>query len=270
MDSLAREVCGSCDICCKNKTRVGQKYGLLSQLGPAKEPFEIMSLDTIGGFAGNPSSKRYFHLLVDHFTRYAFASTSKHQTTEDFIKLINKIQDKRPIKTLLTDQYPGINSEKFRQHMKNLNIQLIFTVVDCPFSNGLNERLNQTLVNRIRCKQNEKKTRAWTKIADECIEEYNRTDHSVTGYSPEYLLYGKTDPIAPEELIEKSNLPRDKEIAFKNSLRYHEYNKKLVDKYRKHYDFKIGDYVYVESKSKLNRKYIYIEYKNEKLLKKEI
>ena len=30
-----------------------------------------MSLDTIGGFGGNGSNKRYLHLLVDHFSRYA-------------------------------------------------------------------------------------------------------------------------------------------------------------------------------------------------------
>lgn len=32
---------------------------------------------------------------------------------------------------------------------------MVFTVVDAPFFNGLNEKLNQTLVNKIRCKINE-------------------------------------------------------------------------------------------------------------------
>ncbi|CAB0028389.1 unnamed protein product, partial [Trichogramma brassicae] len=39
------------------------------------------------------------------------------------------------------------------------NIQNIFTAVDCPFSNGQNERTNQTLVNAIRCKIFENKAR---------------------------------------------------------------------------------------------------------------
>ncbi|VVC30482.1 Hypothetical protein CINCED_3A012389 [Cinara cedri] len=42
------------------------KYGLMSQLGPATKPFEIVSIDTIGGFDGRRSTKRYLHLLVDH------------------------------------------------------------------------------------------------------------------------------------------------------------------------------------------------------------
>lgn len=54
---------------------------------------------------------------------------------------------------LLADQYPAINSKKFFNYFKE-NIELIFTATDAPFSNGLNEKLNQTLVNRIRCMLN--------------------------------------------------------------------------------------------------------------------
>ena len=48
-----------------------RRSGLLGFFGPATRPFQIMSLDTIGGFGGNGSNKRYLHLLVDHFSRYA-------------------------------------------------------------------------------------------------------------------------------------------------------------------------------------------------------
>jgi len=53
---------------------------------------------------------------------------------------------------------------------------MVFTAVDAPFSNGLNERLNQTLVNKIRCRinENDKKT-ALTTIANKCVEKYNET-----------------------------------------------------------------------------------------------
>ena len=41
-----------CEVCIKNKLRKSQDYGKLGHLGPASQPFQIMSLDTIGGFAG--------------------------------------------------------------------------------------------------------------------------------------------------------------------------------------------------------------------------
>lgn len=142
--------CKSSKTCMRNKSRIGCFKAPLSQLGPAKEPLEIVSLDTIGGFKGNKSSKKYLHLLVDHFTRFAYILTSKTQTAKDFINLIKKVQKDGNIQVLLTDQYPGINSAHFKQFVNKQKISLIFTAEDCAFSNGLNERTNQTLVNRIR------------------------------------------------------------------------------------------------------------------------
>ena len=49
----------------------------MSHLEPATRSFEIVSIDTIGVFGGSRSTKKYLHLLVYHFTRYAFIVTSK-------------------------------------------------------------------------------------------------------------------------------------------------------------------------------------------------
>lgn len=121
------------------------------------------------------------HLLVDHFTRYAWITTSKGQSGQDFVNLLQLVANQNKILILLADQYTGINSEIFKRYLKKMGIQLVFTCIDCPNSNGLNERLNQTLVNRIRCKINtQEKKRAWTTLAKECVNEYNRTIHSST------------------------------------------------------------------------------------------
>jgi Integrase core domain. len=74
----------------KNKSRGQDKIGLMSYLGPARKPFEVVSIDTIGGFGGSRSTKKYLHLLVDHFTRFAYIVTSKTQNSSDFIKLTEK------------------------------------------------------------------------------------------------------------------------------------------------------------------------------------
>lgn len=86
----------------------------MSHLGPAKRPFEIISIDTVGGFGGSRSTKKYLHLLVDHFTRYAWIETSRTQSANDFIKLVGRITKDDKIGMALTDQYPGINSKEFK------------------------------------------------------------------------------------------------------------------------------------------------------------
>jgi len=254
-----KKVCRNCEICIRNKSRGQEKYGLMSQLGPATRPFEIMSIDTIGGFGGQRSTKRYLHLLVDHFTRYALILTSKTQSATDFIKLANKVLETDKIGIILTDQYPGLNSREFKEFLKKNNVKLIYTAVNAPFSNGLNERLNQTLINKIRCKINEKGgKKAWTTIAKECIDRYNKTEHTVTGFTPKYLLDGTDTSILPDEIKKqndnKENWIKDRELALGRTKKSHEYNKKIFDKNRKNHCFNTGYLVYIENGNKLNRK----------------
>lgn len=255
---IIRQTCIKCEVCIKNKSRGQHKFGFLSQLGPAKEPYEIMSIDTIGGFGGSRSTKKHLHLLVDHFTRYATIITSKTQSANDFIKLVKNVGEHEQIGKILTDQNPGINSTDFKKFLKDNKIPLIFTAVNAPFSNGLNERVNQTLVNRIRCKINDsKRKKAWTTIAQECVQKYNEAVHTVTKFSPKYLLKGVITTLLPKELSKENqhtDLEKDRLKALQNSIKYHEYNKTVYDKNRKKYDFQVGEMVYVENGNRLNRK----------------
>jgi len=159
MDTIIHQFYSTCAICIKNKSRRSQQIGLLSKLGPATKPNEIMSIDSVGSFGGSRSTKKYLHILADAFTRYAFISTSKGQNTRDFISLIDPIAKQHQIKIILADQYTGINSNEVKDY-----ITLVFTSVDGSESNGLNERLDQTIVNRIRCEINNGENRAWSKI----------------------------------------------------------------------------------------------------------
>jgi len=120
----------------------------------------------------------------------------------------------------------------------------------------LNERLNQTLVNKVRCAINEEKNKcAWTTKAHKYVDKYNETEHTVTG--PKYLLLGEDTSVLPEELKKKKNskhLENDRTIAFQNSKKNHDYNKKLYDKNRLDYKFNVGELVYIENGNRLNRK----------------
>lgn len=252
------KICNTCEVCKKNKSRGQHIFGSMSQLGPASKAFEIVSIDTIGGFGGNRSTKKYLHLLVDHFTRYAFVSTSKTQNSHDFIQLVKTVLEIGKIKTILTDQYPGLNAKEFKDYLNEQEIQIIYTAVNAPFSNGLNERLNQTIVNKIRCRINEEnKKRAWTTIARECVDTYNRLEHTITRFTPEYLLHGTNTSNIPEELKTRKtgeDWKKDKELALERTIKSHKYNKNLFDKNKEYHEFNAGDMVYIENGNKLNRK----------------
>ena len=154
MDRIVDKFCKHCEICIKNKSRTRRPIGFMSKLGPARKPFEIMSFDTVGGFSNNNSLKKYIHILIDHFSRAVFMSTSKTQRSGDIITLIDSTGETDSIKIILAERYPVMSSKEVQEYARKKNIKLIFTSTDCPSSNGLNERVNQTLVNSIRCKIN--------------------------------------------------------------------------------------------------------------------
>ncbi|GFW57003.1 transposon Tf2-6 polyprotein [Trichonephila clavipes] len=57
-------------------------YGLLEEVPVAGKPFEVMSLDTVGGFKYHNSQKKYLHIALDNATRYAWAFPSKTNRPE--------------------------------------------------------------------------------------------------------------------------------------------------------------------------------------------
>lgn len=112
--------------------------------------------------------------------------------------------------------------------MQEKVVQVVFTAIDHASSNGLIER-GQTLVNRIRCKINAHKS--WA--TKECTEEYNRTTHTVTRFAPNYLLFGQKTNLCPIDLI-VNDLEKHRKLAFENSTRNFEWNKKRVDQVKKY------------------------------------
>lgn len=94
--------CSKCVICIKYKTRKGRKCGSSGHLGQATKAFEIRLLGTLGGFGGRRSTKQYLHLLVDHFTRYAYIYTLPNQTGNEIIRLLNSVHQDNYSWTLLT------------------------------------------------------------------------------------------------------------------------------------------------------------------------
>lgn len=256
MTRLVLSFCKTCSVCIMNKSRRARIHAKLGFLGPAARPYEVMSLDTIGGFSSKSSSVRYIHLLVDHFSRHTWILCSKGQTAREMISLVDSIQQHHPIGTLLTDQYGGLLSKEFRSYCSKSHIHHIYTAVDSASSNGLNERVNQTLVNKIRCLKNDPSLSSrtnWTTIAKHCVLQYNSTPHSVTSFSPSYLLTGIPSSPVPSVLIDPPSYESDKLLAIENTIKYHEYNKLLYDQNKLDVTFKVGDLVYVSNGNKLNR-----------------
>lgn len=247
-NQIAINVVNGCDICKRGKKQV-KKLGQIGQIGPAKKPFEIIHIDTKGGFSDPKNKLRYCHLAIDMFSRYVWARTSDGQMAKDFIKLIDLIkQDGKP-EMIVTDRYGALKSEALKQKMIAEGIKQIFTPTAHPQSNGMVERIGQTLVEKLRCKKIIEPTRSWSVLAKQAIEEYNLTIHCATGYTPAFLLKGYD----PDELYIGKDLAEIRELAFTNSQNSHKEAVKRINKKQKAITFEEGDMVYANLADELNK-----------------
>lgn len=171
--------------------------------------------------------------------------------TQNFIRLINSVLREHHIETLLTNNYGGLLSREYVNFLKEKDIDNFYTAVNNAASNGINERLNQTLVNRIRRRVYESKGKsACYTITHRCMKTYNDTIYSSTRFSPNYLMYGISDFSLPLSSSCESNFFS----AFQNSMKSHLANKYRIDRNKREADLKVKNMVHIENENKLNRR----------------
>ncbi|GFX98330.1 retrovirus-related Pol polyprotein from transposon 17.6 [Trichonephila clavipes] len=212
----------------------------------AEEPFEMISLDTVGGFNYHNSQKKYLHIVLDHATRYAWTFPSKSVTSETYTNCLKQIFSIQCPKQLLSDRNAAFTSSKFKKFLKHHNIRQLLTSANRSQCNGKNERVNQTLVAKLRCKVNSTTKTPWTKLLEQVTYEYNNSPHDVTGFPPAYLMFGTLPYDSPLPNQVKLNYPpiqQARQIAVNRTIKHHKINKQRYDKHYVDAKFKVGDLV---------------------------
>ncbi|UYV67046.1 K02A2.6-like, partial [Cordylochernes scorpioides] len=236
----------TCPTCQLTKRPLGPTYGELSQPPEAKEPFDLLYLDTIAGFAKYGNTKIYLHVVVDHFSRYAWTYPSKSISIITYQQVLKRVlQDGSP-KRLLTDRAPAFTSPKFRSFLLNRNIYPLLTTSNNPQANGLCERLNATLTGKLRLLHLENPKIAWTKLVKRVTIIYNKTPHSTTGFPPIYLMFGILPPEISNHGTPYPDIDKARKIAHIRTQNKHLQDKNIYDQRHKQPHFEVGDLVLVK------------------------
>ncbi|UYV70917.1 hypothetical protein LAZ67_8001095 [Cordylochernes scorpioides] len=247
LDKIARtRQVKTCPTCQLTKRPLGPTYGEISQPPEAKEPFDLLSLDTIAGFAKYSNTKIYLHVVVDHFSRYAWTFPSKSTSIITYQQVLKRVlQDGSP-KRLLTDRAPAFTLPKFRSFLLNRNIHPLLTTSNNPQANGLCERLNATLTGKLRLLHLENPKIAWTKLVKRVTIIYNKTPHSTTGFPPIYLMFGILPPELSDHSTPYPDIDKARKIAHTRTQNKHLQDKNIYDQRHKQPHFEVGDLVLVK------------------------
>ncbi|UYV74431.1 hypothetical protein LAZ67_11003539 [Cordylochernes scorpioides] len=233
----------NCNICQMSKTPKGPKYGELGELPESPLPFDLVSMDTIAGFARYGSAKNYLHVVVDHATRFAWTFPSRSTSTTTYIQVIKKVLQSGCPKRLLTDRSPAFTSPRFRRFLISHNILPMLTTSNHPQANGLSERLNATLTGKLRLLHLQHPRASWTMLQSKVVKAYNDTAHSVTGFPPSYLM----DVSLPKELSHHldpyPSVTESRRLALQRTKERHKLDKIRFDKNHRSPDFEVGDLV---------------------------
>ncbi|UYV80738.1 hypothetical protein LAZ67_19001571 [Cordylochernes scorpioides] len=233
----------TCSVCQLVKPPKGPIYGELGQLPPAVLPYELVSLDTISGFAKYGNSQTFLHVVVDHATRYAWAFPSRSTSILTYTQVIKKVMQFGSPKRLLTDRAPAFTSPKFRRFLIRHNNGQLLTTSNNPQANGLSERLNATITGKLKLLRLQQPKTAWTKLLPQVLQAYNHTPHSVTGFPLSYLLLGSYPVQLSEHVQNYPKIDDARGLAYQRTHERHLRDKARFDQTHRASDFEVGDLV---------------------------
>lgn len=207
----------SCNTCQLGKNSSSKKIGLLSPMDTPKQPLDFFALDTIVlGSAADQTKNKYIQTVIDLNSRYLWAFPTLKNTTQAVIRSLELMFITFKPKVLLTDRGRNFISAGFERFLERHNVRHSITSSYHPECNGAVERVNGTVGRRIRLALFENPKLKWHSVLPRIVDNYKKTPHESTGFTPKFLLLGTRDtPEAYDD--QKIDLEKARQMAYQKS-----------------------------------------------------
>lgn len=180
-----------CKECQKNKSQ-GKFRAPMEITDTPIEAWDKCAIDIVGPLPITNLDNKYILTFQDNFSKYLIAipiPTQDAQTVAE--KLVTEVICKYGVpNSILSDQGTNFISETFKNVCKLLKIKKIQTTSYHPQSNGSLERSHAVLAAYLRNYVNEDQSN-WDLWLPYATFAYNTTPHTVTGYTPHEIIFGK-------------------------------------------------------------------------------
>jgi hypothetical protein len=206
MDRDVEKYVMECESC--SKLKVGRNpTSPLGELPETSYPFEMISLDICGSYPESKRGNRYLLTFIDHFSRYPEAIPLPRQDAPMVARaLVTEIFSRLGCpRTLASDRGTNFMSELLQEMCKLLQVKRINSTSFNPQMQGKVEKfhlgLNQSMSHYFNKYGND-----WDEFVNYALMAHRAVPHSITRYSPFYLLYGRQMQLPTEDDLTSRNV----------------------------------------------------------------
>ena len=180
LDKNLEELANSCQDCLSLRAMPSK-----AELHPWEwpdRPWHRIHVDYAG-----PVDGRYFLVIVDAHSKWVDVYPTSGTTTKETIQCLRHSFSRfgLPV-SIVSDNGPCFISEEFKDFCRKSGVRHITTAVYKPSTNGLAEKMVQTLKKAIRTSKS-----ATQDTLDRFLFNYRLTPHTTTGVSPAELMFGR-------------------------------------------------------------------------------
>jgi transposase InsO family protein len=161
-----------------------------------------VGLDILGPFPKAVEGYRYLYIAIDKFTKWPEATSIVKINKQSVVKFIKSIICRfRVLNMIIINNGSQFTSKVFQEYCEGINVQIRYTSIVHPESNGQVERTNAEILRGLKTRTYDCLKKYGAKWIDElpCALWANRTSSSLaTRETPFFLVYGADVVIHPE------------------------------------------------------------------------
>ena len=191
-----------CERCQKAKTHKTRNRGPLGHIISPSIPMHQLSMDFLL-IDTRAKTKVKILTVIDEFTKYGWAFIVKSEKAKSTAEtLYSALYTKFGLPAIVhTDRGQTFVSKIIQELNKMLHISHSVTTSYRPQSNATCERLNETIIARIRTLIPKEKKR-WHVHVDSLVFAYNATVHDSTQMSPYYAMFGRNPKLPLDFMVQ--------------------------------------------------------------------
>ena len=197
--------CGGCQRAARNSNAKAP----LTPLPCIGVPFKLVAFDLVGPLTKSVGGHRFILTMMDYYTKYPEAIALKRVDNQSVLEAMLEIFSRHGIpECILTDQGSVFMSRLTKAVCNTLGVEQIRTSPYHPQSDGALERWHSCLKGML--KKSEADLKYWDRHLKYLLFAYRDTPHTVTGFSPFSLLFGR-EVKGPLSLVQESWLEGESE-----------------------------------------------------------